>query len=290
MKYLKKKSGKILLATGLAFSMAACGVTDNKEKTNAESSKQQNNNNSESNNSNGNNNSNSNSNNSNGNNNGNSNSNNSNGNNNGNSNSNNSNGNNNGNSNSNNSNGNNNGNSNSNNSNGNNNSNSNSNNSNGNSNVNNNTNTGNEWDTNSSNNNSNNNSNSNQQKPNQNQEQSATSVTLEQHGIIVTVHKVEQADNIVRVKYTINNTTNQTIFSGAPGAKIEQNGKSTIPSDFKGNWDQRGYIAPHTSVDGTNLYTLDNITNEFDFKIRPSFEDVKNNPMVENFILRVKMH
>lgn len=32
MKYLKKKSGKILLATGLAFSMAACGVTDNKEK------------------------------------------------------------------------------------------------------------------------------------------------------------------------------------------------------------------------------------------------------------------
>ncbi|MDF9614155.1 hypothetical protein P5763_19090 [Bacillus cereus] len=288
MKYLKKKSGKILLATGLAFSMAACGVTDNKEKTNAESSKQQNNNNSESNNSNGNNNSNSNSNNSNGNNNGNSNSNNSNGNNNGNSNSNNSNGNNNGNSNSNNSNGNNNSNSNSNNSNGN--SNSNSNNSNGNSNVNNNTNTGNEWDTNSSNNNSNNNSNSNQQKPNQNQEQSATSVTLEQHGIIVTVHKVEQADNIVRVKYTINNTTNQTIFSGAPGAKIEQNGKSTIPSDFKGNWDQRGYIAPHTSVDGTNLYTLDNITNEFDFKIRPSFEDVKNNPMVENFILRVKMH
>ncbi|MDV6039777.1 hypothetical protein N7X28_25410 [Bacillus sp. SM-B1] len=277
MKYLKKKSGKILLATGLAFSMAACGVTDNKEKTNAESSKQQNNNNSESNNSNGNNNSNSNSNNSNGNNNGNSNSNNSNGNNNSNSNSNNSNGNNNGNSNSNNSNGNNN-------------SNSNSNNSNSNSNVNNNTNTGNEWDTNSSNNNSNNNSNSNQQKPNQNQEQSATSVTLEQHGIIVTVHKVEQADNIVRVKYTINNTTNQTIFSGAPGAKIEQNGKSTIPSDFKGNWDQRGYIAPHTSVDGTNLYTLDNITNEFDFKIRPSFEDVKNNPMVENFILRVKMH
>ncbi|MBL3889321.1 hypothetical protein IRV22_16555 [Bacillus cereus] len=275
MKYLKKKSGKILLATGLAFSMAACGVTDNKEKTNAESSKQQNNNNSVSNNSNGNNNSNSNSNNSNGNNNSNSNSNNSNGNNN---------------SNSNNSNGNNNGNSNSNNSNGNNNSNSNSNNSNGNSNVNNNTNTGNEWDTNSSNNNSNNNSNSNQQKPNQNQEQSATSVTLEQHGIIVTVHKVEQADNIVRVKYTINNTTNQTIFSGAPGAKIEQNGKSTIPSDFKGNWDQRGYIAPHTSVDGTNLYTLDNITNEFDFKIRPDFEDVKNNPLVENFILRVKMH
>ncbi|EEL73091.1 hypothetical protein ACS2CL_23815 [Bacillus cereus group sp. BceL296] len=273
MKYLKKKSGKILLATGLAFSMAACGITDNKEKTNAESSKQQNNNNSESNNSNGNNNSNSNSNNSNGNNNGNSNSNNSNGNNNGNSNSNNSNGKNNSNSNSNNSNGNNNGNS-------------NSNNSNGNSNVNNNTNTGNEWDTNSSNNNSN----SNQQKPNQNQEQSSTSVTLEQHGIIVTVHKVEQADNIVRVKYTINNTTNQTIFSGAPGAKIEQNGKSTIPSDFKGNWDQKGYIAPHTSVDGTNLYTLDNMTNEFDFKIRPDFEDVKNNPLVENFILRVKMH
>ncbi|KXX99967.1 hypothetical protein AT271_18290 [Bacillus cereus] len=286
MKYLKKKSGKILLATGLAFSMAACGITDNKEKTNAESSKQQNNNNSESNNSNGNNNSNSNSNNSNGNNNGNSNSNNSNGNNNGNSNSNNSNGKNNSNSNSNNSNGNNNGNSNSNNSNGNNNGNSNSNNSNGNSNVNNNTNTGNEWDTNSSNNNSN----SNQQKPNQNQEQSSTSVTLEQHGIIVTVHKVEQADNIVRVKYTINNTTNQTIFSGAPGAKIEQNGKSTIPSDFKGNWDQKGYIAPHTSVDGTNLYTLDNMTNEFDFKIRPDFEDVKNNPLVENFILRVKMH
>ncbi|HHL3302377.1 TPA: hypothetical protein ACQ444_003087, partial [Bacillus cereus] len=48
MKYLKKKSGKILLATGLAFSMAACGVTDNKEKTNAESSKQQNNNNNDS--------------------------------------------------------------------------------------------------------------------------------------------------------------------------------------------------------------------------------------------------
>ncbi|PEP04941.1 hypothetical protein CN552_29235, partial [Bacillus wiedmannii] len=163
-------------------------------------------------------------------------------------------------------------------------------NSNGNNNVNNNTNTSNEWDTNSSNNNSNNNSNSNQQKPNQNQERSATSVTLEQHGIIVTVHKVEQADNIVRVKYTINNTTNQTIFSDAPGAKIEQNGKSTIPSDFKGNWDQRGYIAPHTSVDGTNLYSLSEITNEFDFKIRPSFEDTKNNPLVENFILRVKMY
>ncbi|SCC55440.1 hypothetical protein [Bacillus wiedmannii] len=246
MKYLKKKSGKLLLATGLAFSMAACGVTDNKEKTNAESSKQQNNNNSES----SNNNNNSNSNNSNGNNNSNSNSNNSNGNNN----------------------------------------NSNSNNSNGNNNVNNNANKSNEWDTNSSNNNSNNNSNSNQQKPNQNQEKSATSVTLEQHGIIVTVHKVEQADNIVRVKYTINNTTNQTIFSGAPGAKIEQNGKSTIPSDFKGNWDQRGYIAPHTSVDGTNLYSLSEITNEFDFKIRPDFEDMKNNPPVENFILRVKMY
>ncbi|PEI67579.1 hypothetical protein [Bacillus wiedmannii] len=272
MKYLKKKSGKLLLATGLAFSMAACGVTDNKEKTNAESSKQQNNNNSESSNSN----NNSNSSNSNDNNNSNSNSNNSNGNNN--------------NSNSNNSNGNNNNNSNSNNSNGNNNNNSNSNNSNGNNNVNNNTNTSNEWDTNSSNNNSNNNSNSNQQKPNQNQERSATSVTLEQHGIIVTVHKVEQADNIVRVKYTINNTTNQTIFSDAPGAKIEQNGKSTIPSDFKGNWDQRGYIAPHTSVDGTNLYSLSEITNEFDFKIRPSFEDTKNNPLVENFILRVKMY
>ena len=246
MKYLKKKSGKLLLATGLTFSMAACGITDNKEKTNAESSKQQNNNNSES----SNNNNNSNSNNSNGNNNSNSNSNNSNGNNN----------------------------------------NSNSNNSNGNNNVNNNANTSNEWDTNSSNNNSNNNSNSNQQKPNQNQEKSATSVTLEQHGIIVTVHKVEQADNIVRVKYTINNTTNQTIFSGAPGAKIEQNGKSTIPSDFKGNWDQRGYIAPHTSVDGTNLYSLSEITNEFDFKIRPDFEDIKNNPPVENFILRVKMY
>ncbi|PHE91882.1 hypothetical protein COF76_28295 [Bacillus wiedmannii] len=246
MKYLKKKSGKLLLATGLAFSMAACGVTDNKEKTNAESSKQQNNNNSESSNSN----NNSNSSNSNDNNNSNSNSNNSNGNNN----------------------------------------NSNSNNSNGNNNVNNNTNTSNEWDTNSSNNNSNNNSNSNQQKPNQNQEKSATSVTLEQHGIIVTVHKVEQADNIVRVKYTINNTTNQTIFSGAPGAKIEQNGKSTIPSDFKGNWDQRGYIAPHTSVDGTNLYSLSEITNEFDFKIRPSFEDTKNNPLIDNFILRVKMY
>ncbi len=98
-----------------------------------------------------------------------------------------------------------------------------------------------------------------------------------------TVHKVEQADNIVRVKYTINNTTNQTI-SGAPGAKIEQNGKSTIPSDFKGNWDQKGYIAPHTSVDGTNLYTLDNMTNEFDFKIRPDFEDVKNNPLVERIL------
>ncbi len=187
MKYLKKKSGKILLATGLAFSMAACGVTDNKEKTNAESSKQQNNNNDSSNNNN--------------------------------SNANNSNGNNNNNSNANNSNGNNN-NSNANNSNGNNNNNSNANNSNGN----NNTNTNNEWGTNNSNN-SNNNSNNNEQKPNQNQEQSATSVTLEQHGIIVTVHKVEQADNIVRVKYTINNTTNQTIFSGAPGAKIEQNGK-----------------------------------------------------------------
>ncbi|MCW1938977.1 hypothetical protein OMD49_01160 [Bacillus anthracis] len=258
MKYLKKKSGKILLATGLAFSMAACGVTDNKEKTNAESSKQQNNNNNDS----SNNNNNSNANNSSGNNNNNSNANNSNGNNN-----------NNNNSNANNSNGNNN------------NNNSNANNSNGN----NNTNTNNEWGTNNSNN-SNNNSNNNQQKPNQNQEQSATSVTLEQHGIIVTVHKVEQADNIVRVKYTINNTTNQTIFSGAPGAKIEQNGKSTIPSDFKGNWDQRGYIAPHTSVDGTNLYSLSDITNEFDFKIRPDFEDMKNNPSVEYFILRVKMH
>ncbi|OPA08473.1 hypothetical protein [Bacillus cereus] len=277
MKYLKKKSGKILLATGLAFSMAACGVTDNKEKTNAESSKQQNNNNNDS----SNNNNNSNANNSNGNNN-NSNANNSNGNNNNNSNANNSNGNNN-NSNANNSNGNNNNNSNANNSNGNNNSNAN------NSNGNNNTNTNNEWGTNNSNN-SNNNSNNHQQKPNQNQEQSATSVTLEQHGIIVTVHKVEQADNIVRVKYTINNTTNQTIFSGAPGAKIEQNGKSTIPSDFKGNWDQRGYIAPHTSVDGTNLYSLSDITNEFDFKIRPDFEDMKNNPPVEYFILRVKMH
>ncbi|HDR7252488.1 TPA: hypothetical protein QCW96_001778 [Bacillus pacificus] len=265
MKYLKKKSGKILLATGLAFSMAACGVTDNKEKTNAESSKQQNNNNDSSNNNN-------------------SNVNNSNGNNNNNSNANNSNGNNNNNSNANNSNGNNN-NSNANNSNGNNNNNSNVNNSNGN----NNTNTNNEWGTNNSNN-SNNNSNNNEQKPNQNQEQSATSVTLEQHGIIVTVHKVEQADNIVRVKYTINNTTNQTIFSGAPGAKIEQNGKSTIPSDFKGNWDQRGYIAPHTSVDGTNLYSLSDITNEFDFKIRPDFEDMKNNPPIEYFILRVKMH
>ncbi|MGH0777962.1 hypothetical protein ACQVQ8_12735 [Bacillus cereus] len=277
MKYLKKKSGKILLATGLAFSMAACGVTDNKEKTNAESSKQQNNNNNDS----SNNNNNSNANNSSGNNNNNSNANNSNGNN---SNANNSNGNNNNNnSNANNSNGNNNNNSNANNSNGNNNSNAN------NSNGNNNTNTNNEWGTNNSNN-SNNNSNNNQQKPNQNQEQSATSVTLEQHGIIVTVHKVEQADNIVRVKYTINNTTNQTIFSGAPGAKIEQNGKSTIPSDFKGNWDQRGYIAPHTSVDGTNLYSLSDITNEFDFKIRPDFEDMKNNPPVEYFILRVKMH
>ncbi|PEK18374.1 hypothetical protein [Bacillus wiedmannii] len=265
MKYLKKKSGKILLATGLVFSMAACGVTDNKEKTNAESNKQQNNNNNESSNDN-NKNGNSNNSNSNNNNNGNSNNSNSNNNNNGNSN----------NSNSNNNNGT------SNNSNGNNNNNGTSNTSNGN----NKTNTGNEWDT----NNSNNNSNNNQQKPNQNQDQPATSVTLEQHGIIVTVHKVEQADNIVRVKYTINNTTNQTIFSGAPGAKIEQNGKSTIPSDFKGNWDQRGYIAPHTSVDGTNLYTLDNITNEFDFKIRPDFEDVKNNPIVENFILRVKMH
>ncbi|MCC0759503.1 hypothetical protein [Bacillus sp. BRTN] len=280
MKYLKKKSGKILLATGLAFSMAACGVTDDKEKTNAESSKQQNNNNDSSNNNN-----NSNANNSSGNNNNNSNANNSNGNNNNNnSNANNSNGNNNNNnSNANNSNGNNNNNSNANNSNGNNNSNAN------NSNGNNNTNTNNEWGTNNSNN-SNNNSNNNQQKPNQNQEQSATSVTLEQHGIIVTVHKVEQADNIVRVKYTINNTTNQTIFSGAPGAKIEQNGKSTIPSDFKGNWDQRGYIAPHTSVDGTNLYSLSDITNEFDFKIRPDFEDMKNNPPVEYFILRVKMH
>ncbi|SME22908.1 hypothetical protein [Bacillus cereus] len=269
MKYLKKKSGKILLATGLAFSMAACGVTDDKEKTNAESSKQQNNNNNDS----SNNNNNSNANNSSGNNNNNSNANNSSGNNNNNSNANNSNGNNNNN------------NSNANNSNGNNNNNSNANNSNGN----NNTNTNNEWGTNNSNN-SNNNSNNNQQKPNQNQEQSATSVTLEQHGIIVTVHKVEQADNIVRVKYTINNTTNQTIFSGAPGAKIEQNGKSTIPSDFKGNWDQRGYIAPHTSVDGTNLYSLSDITNEFDFKIRPDFEDMKNNPPVEYFILRVKMH
>ncbi len=91
---------------------------------------------------------------------------------------------------------------------------------------------------------SNNNSNNNEQKPNQNQEQSATSVTLEQHGIIVTVHKVEQADNIVRVKYTINNTTNQTIFPGAPGAKIEQKRKSTNTIRFQRELDQRGYIAP----------------------------------------------
>jgi hypothetical protein len=136
--------------------------------------------------------------------------------------------------------------------------------------------------------NNNNNSNSNN---NNNQQQSPTSVTLEQHGVIVTVHKIEQADNIVRVKYTINNTTDQTIFSGAPMAKIEQNGQSTIPSDFKGNWDQRGYIAPHTSVDGTNLYSLKkNITNEFDFKIGPSFEDLKNNPNLEYFVLKVRMN
>ncbi|MGD6955472.1 hypothetical protein ACQCWI_28200 [Bacillus thuringiensis] len=244
MKNLKRNTGKILLATGLAISMSACSVTDifgDKEKTSNASQKENNNNSNLNNNNNSSNN-----------------------------------------------NGNSNNNSNSNNNNGNSNNNSNSNNNNGNSNNNSNTNTGNEWDTNSSNN-SNNNSNSNQQKPNQNQEQSATSVTLEQHGIIVTVHKVEQADNIVRVKYTINNTTNQLVFSGAPGAKIEQNGKSTIPSDFKGNWDQRGYIAPHTSVDGTNLYQLSEITNEFDFKIRPDFEDTKNNPTVDYFILRVKM-
>ncbi len=49
-------------------------------------------------------------------------------------------------------------------------------------------------------------------------------------------------------------------------------------------------LLPRTSVDGTNLYSLKNITNEFDFKIRPSFEDMKNNLPIEYFILRVKMH
>ena len=49
-------------------------------------------------------------------------------------------------------------------------------------------------------------------------------------------------------------------------------------------------ILLRTSVDGTNLYSLSEITNEFDFKIRPDFEDIKNNPPVENFILRVKMY
>lgn len=91
------------------------------------------------------------------------------------------------------------------------------------------------------------------------------------------------------MKYTINNTTDQLISSGAPMARIEQNGQSTMPSDFKGNWDQKGQIAPHTSVDGTNIYTLKNITNEFDFKIGPSFDDLKNNPNLEYFKLRVKM-
>ncbi len=36
------------------------------------------------------------------------------------------------------------------------------------------------------------------------------------------------------------------------------------------------------------LFLLQN--KRFDFKIRPDFEVVKNNPIVENFILRVKMH
>ncbi|OOR51186.1 hypothetical protein BGP34_30110 [Bacillus mycoides] len=84
--------------------------------------------------------------------------------------------------------------------------------------------------------------------------------------------------------------TNQNQDQPATSVTLEQNGKSTIPSDFKGNWDQRGYIAPHTSVDGTNLYQLSEITNEFDFKIRPDFEDIKNNPPVDSFILRVKMY
>jgi len=49
-------------------------------------------------------------------------------------------------------------------------------------------------------------------------------------------------------------------------------------------------LLPRTSVDRTNLYSLKNITNEFDFKIRPSFEDVNNNLPVDYIILRVKMH
>lgn len=49
-------------------------------------------------------------------------------------------------------------------------------------------------------------------------------------------------------------------------------------------------ILPRTSVDGTNIYSLKNITNEFDFKIITSFEDVNNNPPVDYIILRVKMH
>ncbi|PEB54812.1 hypothetical protein CON65_08570 [Bacillus pseudomycoides] len=260
MKNLKGSTGKILLASSLAFSMSACSFGD-KEKTNAESSKQENNNNNNgnSNNSNSNNNNNGNSNNNNNGNNNNDNSNNSNSNNNNNGNSNNNSNNNNGNSN--------NGNSNNSNSNNNNNGNGNSNN----------------------NNNSNNNSNNNQQQSNQNQGKPANSVTLEQHGVIVTVHTIEQAEDIVRVKYTVNNTTDIPVSAGAPGAKIEQNGKSTMPTSFKGNWDQRGIVAPHTSVDGTNLYTLPNIPNEFDFKITPTFQDDSKINLIQPFILRVKM-
>ncbi|MEH7459548.1 hypothetical protein V7183_20730, partial [Bacillus sp. JJ1127] len=139
------------------------------------------------------------------------------------------------------------------------------------------------------NNNSNNNSNNNQQQSNQNQGKPANSVTLEQHGVIVTVHTIEQAEDIVRVKYTVNNTTDIPVSAGAPGAKIEQNGKSTMPTSFKGNWDQRGIVAPHTSVDGTNLYTLPNIPNEFDFKITPTFQDDSKINLIQPFILRVKM-
>lgn len=44
------------------------------------------------------------------------------------------------------------------------------------------------------------------------------------------------------------------------------------------------------SVDGINFYLLKNIINEFDFKIRISFEDVNNNLFVDYIILRVKMY
>lgn len=62
-----------------------------------------------------------------------------------------------------------------------------------------------------------------------------------------------------------------------------------MPTSFQGNWDQKGHVAPHTSVDGTNLYTLPNVPNEFDFKITPTFQDDSKINLIQPFILRVKM-